>query len=300
MIPDQNILTALTIEFKGIAEKAVVSLTPTAIALLFSLMAIAYLVYFLILLMMEDYRSPDALAYVKLSIKELFKYGGFAFMVFSYQMIMNALVASFFKIGGVVGGGGITEKVFSSPSLISKVGLDLMLPIWENYVTSNIGKIAADVFIFIAGVATGGATSFIVKGLQYTLGAIKPNSLIIMCFMVLITFIVIGCFFVMAANIFVIQIEFAIVAAVSLILIPFGVWNKTEFIWHDAKKNIISMGIKYMVLTTILSISIGLMKSVQMPTSPSYQQICMFLVMVVALTAMNLFLPAKIAADIKG
>ena len=300
MIPDQNILTMLTAEFKGIAEKAVASLSPTAIGLTFTLITIAYLVYMLILVMMEDYRSGDVLSYFKLSIKEMIKYAGFIFMVFSYQTIINALVASFFKIGGLAGGTAISEKMFSSPSLVSEVGMNLMLPIWDNYIKNNIGKIAADVVIFIAGATTGGISSFIVKGLQYTLGVAKPNSLIIMLFMGLITFIVIGCFFLMAANIFVIQIEFAIVAAITLILIPFGVWNKTEFIFNNAKKNIINMGIKYMVLTTILSISMALMKSIQMPTSPSYQQIAMFLSLVMAMTAMNIFLPEKIAADIQG
>jgi type IV secretory pathway TrbL component len=303
MIPTQNVLTELTTAFKTSAENAVLILTPYAIGTAFIVMTIAYIVFILGEFTddesnQEVKHSGDILNYLKISMPELIKYAGFLFLVFNYKDIINAIIASFFKIGGLAGGTPIAANVFSSPSLIANLGIDLMYPIWTNYVNENIGKIVADLAIFITGAVTGGATSIVIKGLQGALGVYKPNSILQMALMIIITLFVIGCFFIMAINILVIQIEFAIVASLSLILVPFGVWERTSFIFETAKNNIITLGIKYMVLTTILSISMAIIKNISMPTSPSYEQLIVLVIMVMGLTALTIFVPNKIASEI--
>lgn len=296
-IPDKDILTELTKAFQASAENATNIIMPYAMSLTVKLITIAIIISALLWLLTKI-GSPGC-AYHNL-LPEFMKYTAFVFMVLEYKNIINAFIATFFKIGGIVGGTPISDTAFSSPSVVSEIGLKLMLPFWHDYIVNNIGNIMVDLTLLISGAVTGGILSTAIKMVNTAMGGIRPNSLVVLSIMALITVTIIACFFIMAIQVFVIQIEFGIIAALMLILIPFGIWDKTEFIFNNAKNTIINFGIKYMVLTTILSIIMPIMKNIQLPAFPSYQQMLVFMLMVVGMTLMAIFMPGKIAAEIQG
>lgn len=300
MIPNQNILTELTNEFKAVAENAVAIITPYALNTLLIITIISIIVTTLNFLAIEDSRNPDILLYAKKNLPNLFKYASFTFLITFYGDIINAFIVSFFKIGGIAGGIPITDKIFSNPSLISETGLKLMLPIWDNYLSKNIGNIIVDITLLAGGAVTGGLLSTGIKMVNTAMGTLRPNSLILLVFMAFITLAIIGCFFIMAINIFVIQIEFAIIASISLILIPFGTWDYTAFIFDKAKSTFINIGIKYMVLTTIMSLSMSIISTLTLTDFPSYAELLYLFLIASGLTAMTIFLPSKIAAEMQG
>lgn len=297
LIPDKDILTRLTAGFQASAEHATSIIMPFAMGLTFKLITIAIIVS-AILWLLTKIGSPGC-AYNNL-LPEFLKYASFVYMVLQYKTIINAFISTFFKIGGVVGGIPISEQAFSSPSTVSEIGLKLMLPFWHDYIVNNIGNIIVDLTLLISGVATGGLLSTAIKMVNVAMGGIRPNSLVILLIMALITVVAIACFFMMAIHIFVIQIEFGILATLMLICVPFGIWNKTEFIFNNAKNTILNFGIKYMVLTTILSITMPLIQNIQLPAFPTYQQMLVFMLMILGLTLVTIFLPGKIAAELQG
>lgn len=61
-------------------------------------------------------------------------------------------------------------------------------------------------------------------------------------------------YLVMAAQVFLVTIEFYIVAAAAVILLPFGVFKHTSFLGEKAIGAIISFGIKYMILALLIGL----------------------------------------------
>lgn len=151
------------------------------------------------------------------------KYGAFAYLVLSYHSIATMIMESFAMIGLKAGGNLLSFADLSNPSKIAFHGLQLTKQVWENVTISELYNPFAAIMILISVIAINVA------------------------------------FFVIGLQIFVTTIEFGIVAALGLILVPFGVWKPTSFIFDKIKDGIINFGIKYMVLSFVVSISIALM-----------------------------------------
>jgi type IV secretion system protein TrbL len=108
------------------------------------------------------------------------------------------------------------------------------------------------------------------------------------------------CFFMIAINIFVVYVEFAIFASVALILVPFGVWEKTEFIFDKVKNGVINFGIKYMTLAFVVSISFNIIKQWQLPPDPTFQQALYVLLGMLAVTYLCWHAPSVAAGMASG
>ena len=69
---------------------------------------------------------------------------------------------------------------------------------------------------------------------------------------------VILCFFVLAVQLFITLIEFKLTTLAGFVLIPFALWNKTSFLAEKVLGNVVSSGIKVLVLAVIVGIGSGL------------------------------------------
>ena len=67
-------------------------------------------------------------------------------------------------------------------------------------------------------------------------------------------FVVILAFFILAVQLFITIIEFKLTTLAGFVLVPFALWNKTAFLAERVLGNVISSGIKVMVLAIILGI----------------------------------------------
>lgn len=175
-----------------------------------------------------------ALVYIMALIKEeeagykpllvnILKYGAFVYLVLSYHSIATVIMESFAMIGLKAGGNLLSVADLSNPSKVAFHGLTLTKEVWENVTIKELYNPFSAIMILISVIAINIA------------------------------------FFVIGLQIFVTTIEFGIVAALGLILVPFGVWKPTSFIFDKIKDGIINFGIKYMVLSFVVSISIALM-----------------------------------------
>ena len=70
--------------------------------------------------------------------------------------------------------------------------------------------------------------------------------------------VVILCFFVLAVQLFITLIEFKLTTLAGFVLIPFALWNKTSFLAEKVLGNVVSSGIKVLVLAVIVGIGSGL------------------------------------------
>ena len=68
---------------------------------------------------------------------------------------------------------------------------------------------------------------------------------------------VIVAFFVLAIQLFITIIEFKLTALAGFVLVPFALWNRTSFLAERVLGNVVSSGIKVMVLAVIVGIGSG-------------------------------------------
>ena len=78
--------------------------------------------------------------------------------------------------------------------------------------------------------------------------------------------IVIVSFFILSVQMFVTLIEFKLTTLAGFVLVPFALWGKTAFLAERVLGNVISSGIKVLVLAVIVGIGMGLFGEFTVPT----------------------------------
>jgi len=107
-------------------------------------------------------------------------------------------------------------------------------------------------------------------------------------------------FFMLAIQIFITYLEFYLVAALSLILVPFGVFKHTAFIAERAFGSVVSFGIKLMVLAFILAAAQPVLAQITLPAEPTWQQAYMVLLASLAIAFLAWHAPGIAAGMISG
>jgi type IV secretion system protein TrbL len=68
---------------------------------------------------------------------------------------------------------------------------------------------------------------------------------------------VIFAFFVLSVQLFITIVEFKLTTLAGFVLVPFALWNRTSFLAERVLGNVVSSGIKVMVLAVIVGIGSG-------------------------------------------
>src|SRR3546814_1913801 len=69
--------------------------------------------------------------------------------------------------------------------------------------------------------------------------------------------VVVLCFFVLAIQLFITMIEFKLTTLAGFVLVPFALWNMTAFLAEKVLGNVVSAGIKVLVMAVIVGIGSG-------------------------------------------
>ena len=77
--------------------------------------------------------------------------------------------------------------------------------------------------------------------------------------------VVIVSFFVLAVQLFVTLLEFKLTTLAGFVLVPFAFWNKTAFLAERVLGNVMSAGIKVLVLAVIVGIGSTVFGQFQVP-----------------------------------
>jgi type IV secretion system protein TrbL len=166
--------------------------------------------------------GPDEDIIARLVKKTLFV-GVFAFLISNWNSLARIVFESFAGLGLKASGTGLSPADFLRPGRIAQVGLDAGRPILES----------------ISGLM--GYVSFFENFVQIVV-------LLFAWIVVLLTF------FILAIQLFITLIEFKLTTLAGFILIPFGLFGKTAFAAERVLGNVISSGIKVLVLAVIVGI----------------------------------------------
>ena len=140
--------------------------------------------------------------------------GVFAFLIGNWNSLARIIFESFAGLGLKASGTGLSSADFLRPGKIAQVGLDAGRPLLE----SALGLM--------------GYVGFIENFIQIVLLA----------------------FFILAIQLFTTLIEFKLTTLAGFVLIPFGLFGKTAFAAERVLGNVISSGVKVLVLAVIVGI----------------------------------------------
>lgn len=157
-------------------------------------------------------------------IKKILYIGAFAFIINRFSTLADIIFRSFTAAGLTAGGGGMTADQLLQPGRLAGTGFSAAWPLLQ-----QISDLSGPVAFF---------TNFVTIAV-----------LLIAWALTIITF------FVLAVQVFVTIIEFKLTTLAGFILVPFALWNRTSFLAERVLGNVVSSGIKVMVLAVIIGIS---------------------------------------------
>jgi type IV secretion system protein TrbL len=156
-------------------------------------------------------------------IKKTLYIGAFAFIINNFKNLATIIFNSFSTLGLNATATGLTADDLLKPGKLAGTGFSAAYPLLQQ-----------------AGTLIG-VTSFFTHFVTIIV-------LLVAWFIVVITF------FVLAVQLFITVLEFKLTTLAGFVLVPFALWNKTAFLAERVLGNVISSGIKVMVLAVIVGI----------------------------------------------
>ena len=156
-------------------------------------------------------------------VKKTLFVGVFAYLIGNWNNLARIVFESFAGLGLKASGTGLSAADFLRPGRIAQVGLDAGRPILDS----------------ISGLM--GYVSFFENFIQ----------IVVLLFAWVVVLLA---FFILAIQLFVTLIEFKLTTLAGFVLIPFGLFGKTAFAAERVLGNVISSGVKVMVLAVIVGI----------------------------------------------
>ena len=159
-------------------------------------------------------------------LKKILYVGAFALILNSFSTLADIIFRSFAGLGLTAGGGSMSADDLLRPGRLAGTGFEAAWPLLDQ-----------------ASQMLGFTTFF-------------DNFLSIM--VLLIAWVVVICaFFILAVQLFITILEFKLTTLAGFVLVPFSLWNRTSFLAERVLGNVVSSGIKVMVLAVIVGIGSG-------------------------------------------
>ena len=166
--------------------------------------------------------APDEDVLARLIRKTLY-IGVFAFIIGNFNSLAQIVYNSFAGLGLEAGGGTISQAQLLQPGRLAQVGITAGQPVLDS---------VSDLM---------GFTSFFDNFLQIAI-------------LLIAWLIVVISFFIMAIQLFVGLIEFKLTTLAGFVLVPFGLFGRTAFLAEKVLGNVVSSGVKILVLAVIVGI----------------------------------------------
>lgn len=230
MTPDTGTLTHLLDAFLTVFNGGWGALQPKAMSLLGILVGIELTLSGLWWAMSGD----DA---VKGLIQKLLMIGIFLFFIQQWQMLTTTTMQSFARAGAAAGGAANSpgSLALNDPSLIVAEGLNAIQPL-----SDKVDSLTSGTWTALKNLGTIMQIGLAMIGILFS-------------------------FFLLGIQCFLVYLEFYIVAILSLILLPFGVFRHTAFLAEKAFGAVIAHGIKLMVLAFVIAIAQPVLQQITVP-----------------------------------
>lgn len=202
-------------------------------------------------------------------IRKVLYVGAFAYIIGNFNWLAGIVFRSFAGLG-LAATGSLSMQTFLQPGRLAKTGIDAGAPILE-----QIGEMTGFPEVFVN---------------------LDPIVILFLAYLVVIV-----CFFVLAIQLFITLIEFKLTTLAGFVLVPFALWNKTSFLAEKVLGNVVSSGVKVLVLAVIVGIGSGLFAEFQVhPDEPSIDHALVVMLASLALLALGIFGPGIATGLISG
>lgn len=203
-------------------------------------------------------------------LRKVLYVGAFAYIINNFNWLSGIVFRSFAGLGLTATGSTLSMENFLQPGRLAKTGIDAGAPILD-----QIGDMA---------------------GFPEVFTNLDPIVVLFLAWLVVIL-----CFFVLAVQLFITLIEFKLTTLAGFVLIPFALWNKTSFLAEKVLGNVVSSGIKVLVLAVIVGIGSGLFAEFQVhPDEPSIDHALVVMLASLALLALGIFGPGIATGLVSG
>ena len=203
-------------------------------------------------------------------LRKVLYVGAFAYIIGNFNWLAGIVFRSFAGLGLTATGSAITMENFLQPGRLAKTGIDAGAPILE-----QIGDMAGFPEVFVN---------------------LDPIVVMFIAWLVVVL-----CFFVLAIQLFITLIEFKLTTLAGFVLVPFALWNKTSFLAEKVLGNVVSSGVKVLVLAVIVGIGTGLFAEFPVtPDEPSIDHALVVMLASLAMLALGIFGPGIATGLISG
>ena len=205
-------------------------------------------------------------------LKKILYVGVFALILNSFPTLADIVFRSFAQAGLTAGGGTITADDLLKPGRLAGTGFAAAWPLLEQ---------ASQML---------GFTSFF-------------DNFVVIAVLLVAWAIVIVAFFILSVQMFVCVIEFKLTSLAGFILVPFALWGRTSFLAERVLGNVISSGIKVMMLAVIVGIGSNFFTeftSALQGQEPDIGQAMSLVLASLALLGLGIFGPAMASGLVAG
>ena len=159
-------------------------------------------------------------------LKKILYVGAFAFIIGRFSILADIIFRSFAGLGITAGGGRLSAADLVRPGFIASTGFDAAKPLLD-----QVSQLL-------------GITSFF-------------DNFLTIAVLMFAWLLVILAFFILSIQLFVTIVEFKLTTLAGFVLVPFALWNRTSFLAERVLGNVVTSGIKIMVLAVIVGIGSG-------------------------------------------
>lgn len=205
-------------------------------------------------------------------IKKVLYVGAFAYIINNFHTLATLIFNSFTTLGLTATGSGLSAADLLRPGKLAGTGFTAAYPLLQQ-----------------AGKLMGFTTVF--------------THLVTILVLVGAWFIVVLSFFVLAVQLFITILEFKLTTLAGFILVPFALWGKTAFLAERVLGNVISSGIKVMVLAVIVGIGMTFFSqftSAIQGQEPNLQQAMTLVLASLSLFGLGIFGPGIATGLVSG
>lgn len=171
-------------------------------------------------------------------VKKTLYVGAFAFILGNFAFLSTIILDSFATLGLNASAASLTPADLMRPGLVASEGLAASAPIFD-----HIGDLAPGPLEFFANI----------------------SEIILLC---IGGIIVIAAFFVLSIQLFVLIVEFKLTTLAGFVLVPFAFWKQTTFLAERVLGNVISSGIKVLVIAIVIGIGSTMFSTLRTALDP--------------------------------
>lgn len=205
-------------------------------------------------------------------VKKILYVGFFALIIGNFSILADIIFQSFAGLGLNATGGTLTADDIMKPGFVAATGFEAAYPLLD-----EISNLSGPIAFF--------------------------KNIVIISVLGLAWLITLLAFFFLSIQLFITIIEFKLTTLAGFVLIPFALWNKTSFLAERVLGNVISSGIKLMVLAIIVGIGstiFGSITSTFTPDAVTLEQAASVILGSLAMLALGIFGPAIATGLVSG